>query len=449
MENFIEVDIEKAIKIMIDEGCYRYKPEKGSFKVIDKELSSYDYTTYVKSHGFITGYKKNGKPEYLDLHTIDMNRKDFPVIKEIIYDINLPFGKVKDKPLFNTAKPLDVNFPIKSNNNNQDVSIFWNHLEYLCGDVSPEIKEWVKDWLCDIFQDPNKKKGTALVFIGGQGCGKGIFFNVLMGKLLSGYHHHDDGKGFSEKFNQELKDKLLINFDEGFASKSKSVEAKLKAFITESTFKIEGKGVNSTTVLNPARAVFTTNYQFAISTEDDDRRFAVFRTIKKDFITPEYFEKLLEAIENTKMLEKFMYELLTRKITSKLNKPPMTEEKKIQKVFSTNKVQDWFEFIITTPKDYRLSSKRASSKCNLLKNLWYSNDENEKQMYKELAFDEFSKYSGSNGNINSTTKLFHALKSYLIGKNEWSISEEEKEINSGGLVWGKDKIKSLWILKKV
>jgi hypothetical protein len=215
MDNFIEVDIDEAVKMMIDEGSYRYKPENSTvFHVIDKELSLYSYTSYAKSHGFITGYKKNGKPDYLDLGTIPMSRKDFPVIKKLIYDINLPFGKVKDEPLINTAKLLDVKFPIKGNNNDQDVFIFWNHLEYLCGDVSQEIKEWVKDWLCDIFQDPNHKKGTALVFIGGQGCGKGIFFNVLMGKLLSGYHHHDDGKGFSEKFNLELKDKLLINFDE-------------------------------------------------------------------------------------------------------------------------------------------------------------------------------------------------------------------------------------------
>jgi len=454
MENIKIVSEEEIIKMMIEEGCYRYKSETSGFQVISKNTSPYSYPSYVQSHGFIVGYKKNGDPKYFNLHTLDMNRKDFPVITQMIYEPNLPFGKVENEPLFNTAKPLDVKFPIEGKNNGRNVSIFWNHLEYLCGDVSQEIKEWVKDWLCDIFQNPNEKKGTALVFIGGQGCGKSIFFNVLMRKLLNGYHHLDDGKGFSERFNQELKGKLLINFNEGFATKSKLAEAKLKSFITESTFRIEGKGANSVTVLNPARAVFTTNSQFAINTVGDDRRFAVFRTLKRDFITPDYFDKFSMAIDNTEMLQKFMYELKTRDIESRLNIPPMTDAKEVQKVYSADKVQDWFEFIITTPRDYEveLTGSRSPIAGNYRNLLWNRYNDTERWMYKEHALESFLKFRGSS-NINSTNKLFHALDALLRNQNEWSISNEAQRLKPGeGLGFGAskdiDKVQRIWVLRK-
>ena len=260
----------------------RYKPQKGSLVMFDGE-TTWTFTEFVKTRQFIISYKRDGLPKYLDLNTIDIRREDFPLIMETIYDINRPFGKVDGEAKINTAKSLAVKFPVKAADNPQDTSILWSHLEYLCGNVFDDVKEWVKDWLADIFQNPNEKKGTALAFIGSQGCGKSFFFDNLMSILLGEYYLYDNGKEYSEKFNVNLKDKLLINFDEGFATKSKSSEAKLKSFIAQTTMKLEGKGSNSIMVLNPARAVFTTNSGWAINTADDDRRFAVFNVEKKDF----------------------------------------------------------------------------------------------------------------------------------------------------------------------
>ena len=446
-----EKTIDSYVEAMIKEGFYRYKPPKGSSVMFDGE-TTWPYTEFVKTRQFIINYKKDGSPKYLDLNTIDMNRQDFPIITKTIYDINRPFGKVKDEPVLNTAKPLTVKFPIESiNHNTQDTSIFWSHLEYLCGDVEIEVKEWVKDWLCDIFQDPNNKKGTALIFIGGQGCGKSIFFDKLMSVLLGEYFQYADGKDYSEKFNQLLKDKLLLNFDEGFATKSKSSEAKLKSFITQQNLKIEGKGSNAIVIQNIARAVFTTNSRYAINTADDDRRFAVFRTIKRDFITQEYFDNIIKAIENKELLEKFMFELQTRKITARLNIPPITEAKESQKVYSADKIAEWFDYIITTKKDYQISLQdNSQSSYNFFGYLWDEYTADMRVMHKENAFESFSKFRGNNENINSTNKLFSALRDYLENHKEWNISNESRRLKLGmsGFVKEEDRVRRAWVLRK-
>jgi len=440
--------IECFIRSMIKEGFYRYKPPKGSLVMSNGE-TTWPCTEFVKPRQFIVGCKRDGSPKYLDLNAIDMNRKDFPIITKTVYDINKPYGKIEGEPIFNTAKPLEVKFPVEAVNNDRDVSIFWNHLDYLCGDVSDETKEWVKDWLADIFQDPNNKKGTALVFIGGQGCGKSIFFDGLMSVLLGDYYFYNNGKEYAEKFNLELRDRLLINFDEGFATKSKSAEAKLKSFITQSKFKIEGKGSNGTTVFNPARAVFTTNSMYAVNTADDDRRHAIFNTTKRDFITQKYFNIFGEAITNRDMLAKFMYELMNRKITSALNIPPVTEAKEAQKVLSADKVIEWFEYIITTKSDYQEALNNNSQKeYNHFDYLWANNDKNERWMFGENGFKSFSEFHGRNDNIDSKNKLFTALKSRLESHKEWGISSETKRIIGRGFIFGENAVQRVWVFKR-
>jgi hypothetical protein len=431
---------------MINEGFYRFKPSKTSLMYNGEE--QWSYSEYAKTRQFIIGYKGDGSPKYVDLNTIDMHRSDFPIITKAVYDISLPFGKVNGKAVFNTAKRMPVEFRIKGVNHKLNVSIFWKHLEYLCGNVSPDIKEWVKDWLADIFQYPDNKKGTALVFVGKQGCGKSIFFDNLMKALLGEYYHYANGNEYSTQYNLELKNRLLVNFDEGFAAKSKATEAKLKSFITQSEFKLEGKGTNATTVLNPARAVFTTNDRFAITTAEDDRRFAIFRTVKEDFVTPEYFDKFLAAVGNKKMLEKFVYELTTRKIKARLNMPPMTEEKQAQKTFSADKVSEWFDFIISTQSDYITPiNGNRQSQLNTTGHVWNRYTENERWMFKDNALESFIKYRGKNEGIETTNKLFSALRAHLGDSKGWSISNETQRIE--GLTNGdKNAHQRIWVLRK-
>jgi hypothetical protein len=442
--------IDVYVKAMIGEGYYRYKPDHGGSVMFNGE-QTWPYSVYAKTRNLKQGFKKDGTPKYIDLNTIDMNRSDFPIITKKIYDISLPFGKVDGKAVINTAKKLSVEFRIEGIDNGQDVSIFWSHLDYLCGNVDQGTKEWVKDWLADIFQNPNDKKGTALVFVGKQGCGKSIFFDELMKALLGEYHHYANGKDYNEQFNLELKDKLLINFDEGFATKSKSSEAKLKSFITQPQFKLQGKGTNATTILNPARAVFTTNDRFAINTAEDDRRFAIFRTVKEDYITPEYFDKFLAAVGNREMLEKFMFELTTREIKGRLNMPPMTEEKISQKTFSADKVSEWFDFIISTRSDYKAQLRdNSQSKYNWEGRVWNRYTENERWMFKENGLESFLNFRGKNDGVETTNKLFSALKAHLEDNREWSLSNENQRIEArDGFVWGdKNTQQRMWVFKK-
>ena len=143
--------IDECIREMLENGFYRFQTPSGTLFMSNDGETRYNPIAFAKGHGLILGYKKSGAADYLDLAAIPWNHEDFPIIKKTVYDINRPFGKVEGKPIFNTAKELEVEFPVKAAKNKLDTSILWNHLEYLCGNVSQDIKKWVKDWLCDIF----------------------------------------------------------------------------------------------------------------------------------------------------------------------------------------------------------------------------------------------------------------------------------------------------------
>jgi hypothetical protein len=282
-------------------------------------------------------YGKHGKNLYLldDLP----DAEPFPLV-ELTVDFSKPYGKIDNEPYINIAPEM----PIKSENNNTDTKIFWAHIENLCGNADKETKEWIKDWLSDIFQNPMKKPGTALTFRSEEGTGKGLFFDNLMNKLLGERHLSTSRAVFGERFNGEAKHKLLINFDEGSWDNSKSDIGSLKKFITDKTFSFEEKGKDVVLLPNYARTVFTSNASW-IMKNDGSRRFCMLNPIKENYATPEYFKNLFEAIENDGICKKFLYELETRIITHDLRTAPKTDEYYSQQEISYDYYDDFLNEI--------------------------------------------------------------------------------------------------------
>jgi hypothetical protein len=159
------------------------------------------------------------------------NKEPWPIVK-IVKDPSLPFGKINNKPELNTFYYGDRTLPKQTN---KDTSRLWNLIDDMCGDHT----EWCKDWIADIFQHPNRKPGTALIFRGAQGTGKGTIFDVLMSKLLGHAHLTTSRNLFGDRFNWEASGKLLINLNEGSWDQSRKDIGALKNFITDPEFYFE------------------------------------------------------------------------------------------------------------------------------------------------------------------------------------------------------------------
>jgi putative DNA primase/helicase len=157
-------------------------------------------------------------------------------------------------------------------------------LSHLCADSASTdagvdtVVKWVLDWLAYPLQNPGAKMASALVFHGGQGAGKNLFFEAvasIYGKygLVVGQDQLED------KFNDWASQKLFLIGDEVVAkAELYHQKNKLKSFITGDTIQINAKMLPLRTEKNHVNVVFLSNEQQPLALEPDDRRYMVVYT---------------------------------------------------------------------------------------------------------------------------------------------------------------------------
>ena len=130
-----------------------------------------------------------------------------------------------------------------------------------------------------VFQRPDKVH-TAIVICGSQGVGKNSFVEPL--GILLGSHYVLLNNIFElvSNFNFHLKNAVLIHANEAFWGGNKKEIGTLKAMITEETCLIEGKGKDRIMVKNYKHVIMSSNEDWPVHLDPDDRRFYVLRVSK-------------------------------------------------------------------------------------------------------------------------------------------------------------------------
>jgi hypothetical protein len=197
-------------------------------------------------------------------------------------------------------------FAVKSVEGN--CSLFWNHLKVIvcCGKEAHYI--YVRKWLAHLIQKP-WIIATALVLRGKQGTGKGTFVETI-GKLL-GLHYAplaslDQILG---RFNSHLKNAILIFADEAIWGGNRKEIGALKALITEPRLFIEAKGKDGYWIDNFKRLIVSSNENWAVHLDPDDRRFFVLDVSDARKEDLAYFNAIRQQLENGGY-EALMHDLL-------------------------------------------------------------------------------------------------------------------------------------------
>ena len=411
------MDLKSSLTDTIQLGYYRQVKNDGNI-ILTNGKTVFKPLTFSKIYQHFEIINK--RKEY---HLLDESedKEPFPLI-QLTVDFTKPYGKIPNQPLLNIAPEP----PIQSENNGEDTSIIWNHIENLCGDVDQTVKEWVKDWIADIFQNPMKKSGTALTFRSDEGTGKGLIFDNLMSKLLGERHLSTSRSVFGERFNGEAKHKLLINFDEGSWDNKRADIGSLKKFITDLNFSFEEKGKDVVILPNFARTVFTSNASWIIK-NDNSRRFCMLNPIKENYCSTGYFENLIATINNQKIIKMFLYELETRTITNNLTEIPKTEEYLNQQIISYDYFDSWLDEVLEDEFIF------ISNNINLYQgnpvNLWETFTVNSKTCLGDFAthcFNEMTKINITSRKLfirlkNSVNKFGYTLENTVVNKNGKSI----------------------------
>lgn len=171
-------------------------------------------------------------------------------------------------------------------------------LDYLCSGESntADAFGWIMKWLAYPVQNPGAKMKTALVFHGGQGTGKNLFFEAVM-KIYGEYGRIVDQAAIEDKFNDWASKKIFLIADEVVARQELFHQKnKIKSLITSDTIRINPKNVSCREERNHLNLVFLSNERQPLVLEDDDRRFMVVWTPEK--LDEDFYRAVGDEIRN-------------------------------------------------------------------------------------------------------------------------------------------------------
>ena len=226
-----------------------------------------------------------------------------------------------------------------------------NHIyEIICGS-DDQCDAYLMNWMASGVQRAQNQScirpGVAVVMRGARGTGKGTFARAYGGIFGSHFLQVTSPNQFIGRFNQHLKDCLVLFADEAFWAGDKTGEGILKALITEPTIRVEPKGKDSFEVRNHVNIIIASNNDWVVPAGIDERRFFVLEVNDGCRQDHAYFKALHDEM-NSGGREAMLYDLLNLDITdANLRKVPQTAGLFEQKLLSADSVTKfWFSRLL-------------------------------------------------------------------------------------------------------
>lgn len=216
-----------------------------------------------------------------------------------------------------------------------------SHILHLCG--TEDLCHWVTCWLAWPLQHPGAKMATSIVFHGGQGTGKSIFFDV-MASIYGDYGAIIDQPTLESTFTGWSSRKLFVLAEEVISNLQQSnVKNRLKGMITGGRIWINKKGIEPREETNHMNMVFLSNHEIPVLIDDDDRRFVIIRIDEKQ--EQKYYDELAEEISQggAAGLYDFLLHYDLKDFPGAHAKPPMTEAKMELKSICQSSVQKFLD----------------------------------------------------------------------------------------------------------
>jgi len=212
--------------------------------------------------------------------------------------------------------------------------------------------EYLLNWMAHMIQRPGELPGTAIVFRGPQGVGKGVATDEL-GRLVE--PHYTPLSSIEQlvgRFTGHLKDKLLVYANEATWGGNKAGEGALKAMITDPDSSVEEKFKNVVRIDNFKRVMASSNEDWAVPLGKDDRRFFVLDVGSEHKEDHAYFAAIIDQMRNGGS-EALMYELQNRDLSEfnvrKIPPTPYNFELKLLSMESSD--QFVYEYLRASTKD--------------------------------------------------------------------------------------------------
>ena len=279
-------------------------------------------------------------------------------------------------------------------------SLYLDHIENnLCGNYSngkrQQLYNYIICWMASaLTRHLDDRTTVGLVLQSGQGSGKGLFASSF-GELFGHYFLHlTDSNRLTQKFNLQMKDRLLVFADEVLFGGDKKSIGVLKTMQTEDTFTVEPKGVNAFIVNNHRRFIYSSNEQWIIHKETDDRRYQVI-DVKNKKMSGETYKQIRQQL-NDGGREALYYLLTSAEIQERIEdydfEANMVSTKAgIQQMIQSEPVLGWFHEILDNGgHDELVHGKKVIKE-------WKPFQPNAFSTEKDALYDSFVRYMETHG----------------------------------------------------
>lgn len=315
-----EIEAITSSEVNIEEEQKRIAIKNAIVEELNKTIAIvHTSSTYILMEKSESEFVLDSKASLLNLYQNQIipelsgkNSKKHPTKAQIW--LESPYRRTYDKIVFNPkiVGHYDKNYNIWKGfaigPKIGDCILFWEHVKDIICNGHEVHYNYTRKWLAHLIQYP-WKIGTALVLRGKQGTGKGTFVETI-GKLFG--PHYAPLASLDKilgRFNAHLQNSILIFADEAIWGGNKKEVGLLKSLITEPRLFIEGKGKDGYWIDNYKHLIVSSNEDWAVHLDPDDRRFFVLNVSDKRKEDLPYFDKIYKQLENGGY-EALMHDLL-------------------------------------------------------------------------------------------------------------------------------------------
>ena len=213
--------------------------------VASGESYIYRLPTYVRPDDFINYYLNRTTLTALGPVSIGKWWFEHPRRQQYRGVVFLPGGPSIVDGTISTFGPASPSRPRRG-----DWSLMQKHIAKCSRAGDAAFFAYILNWLAYLVQHPDRQAEVALVFIGGQGTGKGVLGRAICRIFGQHARHVSNPDHLAGKFNAHLQQCCFLFADEAVAPQDKKAEGTLKRLITEPTLFIEPKGVDPFEVPN-------------------------------------------------------------------------------------------------------------------------------------------------------------------------------------------------------
>lgn len=308
--------------------------------------------------------KKELNEVYANVLFIDTDGKQKSFIDFWLLDKNIKtLSKVEFKPSPLISNPKNFNcwtgFRIEQINvsSSNNIEPFLNHIHLLCN-KNKDIANCAIKILAHKIQNPGCKIGKALVFIGDEGAGKGLFVELITRMVGKKYIHTTatPKNDILRNFNSSRLNKLFIFVNEADKKDTHQNINLLKHMITDVDYTLEKKGIDSIPMECYANFCFFSNEDDCVKFGVNNRRYIVCETSFDIIGNREYFTQFAKYIKddcNVKAIYDYLKNLDVSDVSYTMEIPKSATHEKI--AHEEHKILDLFL------EDYYFNNQFAKS----------------------------------------------------------------------------------------